>query len=152
MQAAVLQKNQRHSTDLQPGDPVAVLTTTMYLHVDMHLQECSDPMERSAPSERFQSRMTTGRDLAAGSTRASNNPPGYTGHIAASKYVGRLIPRRCVAYQDSVVPLACTYGPLFLALLLPGGSHARTVVLRQWMTSLVLPGATSCLSGLWSHN
>ncbi len=50
-------------------------------------EDCSDPMERSAPSERFQSRMTTGRDLAAGSTRASNHPPGYTGHIAANKCV-----------------------------------------------------------------
>lgn len=48
-------------------------------------EDCSDPMERSAPGERFQSRMTTGRDLAAGTTRVTNNPPGYTGHIAASK-------------------------------------------------------------------
>jgi hypothetical protein len=45
----------------------------------------SDPMTRSAPTERFQGRCTTAQDLAAGSARMTNNPPGYTGHIAASR-------------------------------------------------------------------
>uniref|UniRef100_A0A7S0S5T1 Flagellar associated protein n=1 Tax=Chlamydomonas leiostraca TaxID=1034604 RepID=A0A7S0S5T1_9CHLO len=48
--------------------------------------DASDPMERSAPAEKFQTRMATGRDLAAGTTRNTNNLPGYTGYIAASKY------------------------------------------------------------------
>jgi hypothetical protein len=70
-------------------------------------EECSDPMERAAPSERFQSRMTTGRDLAAGSTRATNNPPGYTGHIAASKYVwGHLHVAASIIKGDAQVTLA----------------------------------------------
>lgn len=46
----------------------------------------SDPMERSAPGERFQSRMTTTRDLSEGTTRNTNHLPGYTGHLPASKY------------------------------------------------------------------
>lgn len=49
-------------------------------------EDCSDPMERTAPSERFQTRCSTTKDLAAGSTRNTNNPPGYTGHISAYKY------------------------------------------------------------------
>lgn len=48
-------------------------------------EDCSDPMDRSAPAERFQTRCNTAKDLSAGTTRATNNPPGYTGHIAASK-------------------------------------------------------------------
>lgn len=49
-------------------------------------EDASDPMERSAPAEKFQTRTATTRELAAGTTRNTNNPPGYTGHIAASKY------------------------------------------------------------------
>ena len=45
-----------------------------------------DPMDRSAPGERFQSRLSTTRDLAEGTSRNTNNPPGYTGHTPASKY------------------------------------------------------------------
>ncbi len=46
----------------------------------------SDPMERSAPGEKFQSRLSSTRDLCEGTTRNTNNPPGYTGHLPASKY------------------------------------------------------------------
>jgi hypothetical protein len=45
-----------------------------------------DPMDRSAPGERFQSRLSTTRDLAEGTVRNTNNPPGYTGHTPASKH------------------------------------------------------------------
>lgn len=46
--------------------------------------DTSDPMERTAPAERFQTRLATTRDLAEGSTRNTNNIPGYTGHMAQS--------------------------------------------------------------------
>eukprot|EP00955_Chlamydomonas_euryale_P046784 353504-Chlamydomonas_euryale.AAC.11 len=46
----------------------------------------SDPMERAAPGERLQTRMTTARELAEGTTRNTNHPPGYTGHLPQSKY------------------------------------------------------------------
>lgn len=49
-------------------------------------EDGSDPMERSAPGERFQSRLATTRDLAEGTCRNVNHPPGYTGHLPASKY------------------------------------------------------------------
>ncbi|KAL6754162.1 flagellar associated protein [Haematococcus lacustris] len=49
--------------------------------------DCTDPMKRSAPGERFQSRLaTTSPELAAGTARVTNNPPGYVGHIPASKF------------------------------------------------------------------
>ena len=46
----------------------------------------SDPLDRSAPGERFQSRLSTTRDLAEGTVRNTNNPPGYTGHTPASRH------------------------------------------------------------------
>lgn len=49
-------------------------------------EECSDPMERGAPAEKFMTRMATAKELSEGTTRNTNNIPGYTGHIAASKY------------------------------------------------------------------
>mmetsp|Transcript_17300 Transcript_17300/g.37331 ORF Transcript_17300/g.37331 Transcript_17300/m.37331 type:complete len:459 (-) Transcript_17300:854-2230(-) len=49
-------------------------------------EDCSDPMERTAPGERFQTRLSTTRELAEGTTRNTNHLPGYTGHQPASKY------------------------------------------------------------------
>jgi hypothetical protein len=46
----------------------------------------SDPMERTAPGEKFQRRMATSRDLAEGTVRNTNHLPGYTGHTPASKF------------------------------------------------------------------
>ncbi|KAF5838350.1 hypothetical protein DUNSADRAFT_3021 [Dunaliella salina] len=47
--------------------------------------DTSDPMERTAPAEKFQTRLSTTRDLAEGTTRNTNNLPGYTGHMALSQ-------------------------------------------------------------------
>jgi hypothetical protein len=46
----------------------------------------SDPLDRTAPGERFQTRLATTRDLAEGTTRNTNHPPGYTGHQPASRH------------------------------------------------------------------
>ena len=46
--------------------------------------DTSDPMERAAPAEKFQTRMATTRELSEGTTRNTNNVPGYTGHMAQS--------------------------------------------------------------------
>mmetsp|Transcript_27730 Transcript_27730/g.75015 ORF Transcript_27730/g.75015 Transcript_27730/m.75015 type:complete len:447 (-) Transcript_27730:84-1424(-) len=48
--------------------------------------DTSDPMERAAPAEKFQTRLATTRDLAEGTSRNTNNVPGYTGHVASSQY------------------------------------------------------------------
>ena len=39
-------------------------------------EDCSDPLDRSAPVERFQTRLASTRELADGTTRNTNNPPG----------------------------------------------------------------------------
>eukprot|EP00798_Chlamydomonas_sp_ICE-L_P013088 gene13088-3616_t len=46
----------------------------------------SDPMQRTAPAEKFMTRLSTTRDLAEGTTRNTNNVPGYTGHQSQYKH------------------------------------------------------------------
>lgn len=46
--------------------------------------DTSDPLSRTAPAERFMTRLSTTRDLAGGTARNTNQIPGYTGHMSQS--------------------------------------------------------------------
>ncbi|MEW5303044.1 MAG: hypothetical protein WDW36_005775 [Sanguina aurantia] len=75
-------------------------------------EESSDPVARSAGSQRQQTRGATTRDLAAGTTRLVSQLPGYTGRVPGSIYN-----QKGLAQADRTGPRVCAKSQMMLFTL-----------------------------------